>query len=169
MSAENSSTDTYSIDRLSDAGDTREYITVTIGKQLFGMPIDQVHDVFSVQQMTSVPKAPKEIAGVLNLRGRIVTAVDMRRRLGLPDRDLDAAPMAVGVDHKGESYGLIIDEVGEVLRLSASTTEAPPANLDPNWAQICSGVQRLEGRLIVILDLVRILSVDEAGKQKSAA
>ena len=82
----------------------------------------------------------------------------MRRRLGLPPRDEDATVMAVGIDYKGESYGLLIDEVGEVLSLSDANVETNPANLDPRWAEVSVGVQRLDGRLMVILDVTRTLS-----------
>ena len=86
-----------------------EYVTVMIGGQLFGLPIARVQDVFMPDRLTRVPLAPPEIAGVLNLRGRIVTAIDMRRRLGLPPRATGAPPMAVGHRAAGESYGLLID------------------------------------------------------------
>src|SRR5438128_6677921 len=90
-----------------------EYVTAMIGGQLFGLPIQRVQDVFIPERLTRVPLAPPEIAGVLNLRGRIVTLIDMRDRLGLGKRDADAAPMAIGVEMGGESYGLLIDGVGE--------------------------------------------------------
>ena len=140
-------------------GDNREYITAMIGKQLFGMPIDEVHDVFIPQNMTPVPHARSDIAGVLNLRGRIVTAIDMRRKLGLPDREDGAVPMAVGIEFKGESYGLIIDQVGEVMRLQPSSVEATPANLDSRWGEIANGVCRLEGQLMVLLDVEKVLAM----------
>src|SRR6516165_4513157 len=92
-----------------------KYVTVTLDGQLFGLPISRVQDVFMPDRLTRVPLAPPEIAGVLNLRGRIVTAVDMRCRLGLPRRDDGRPAMAVGIESKGESYGLLIDAVGEVL------------------------------------------------------
>ena len=80
-----------------------------VGEQLFGLPIARVHDVFVPDRLTRVPLAPPEIAGVLNLRGRIVTAIDMRRGSGLPPRAEDRAPMAIGVEPTGESYGLLVD------------------------------------------------------------
>src|ERR1700754_4954396 len=86
-----------------------EYVTVLIGDQLFGLPISRVQDVFMPDRMTRVPLAAPEIAGVLNLRGRIVTAVDMRCRLGVPKNDSGKPPMAVGIEYRGESYGLLID------------------------------------------------------------
>ena len=95
----------------------REYVTAVIGGQLFGLPILRVQDVFAPERLTTVPLAPAEIAGVLNLRGRIVTLINMRRRLGLGDQEGGGLPMAVGVESRGESYGLLIDSVGEVLKL----------------------------------------------------
>jgi len=137
--------------------DTTQYVTVVIGGQLFGLPISKVHDVFVPESMTRVPLSAPEIAGVLNLRGRIVTAIDMRRRLGLPAREGASTIMAVGIEYRGESYGLIIDEVGEVLTLPTASREANPANLDRRWAEISGGVHRLSGQLMVILDVERVL------------
>src|SRR6202521_5533797 len=110
--------------------DVIEYVTVMIGGQLFGLPISRVQDVFMPDRMTRVPLSSPEIAGVLNLRGRIVTAIDMRRRLGLPKREDGRKPMAVGIEFKGESYGLLIDTVGEVLKLDDNSRESNPVNLD---------------------------------------
>jgi purine-binding chemotaxis protein CheW len=106
-----------------------------------------------------VPLAGPEIAGVLNLRGRIVTAVDMRRRLGLPPRTDARARMAVGVELGAESYGLMIDSVGEVLKLGDASREPNPVNLDARLASVSSGVHRLDGQLMVILDVDRVLDM----------
>jgi len=134
-----------------------EYVTVVIGEQLFGLPISRVQDVFMPDRLTRVPLSAPEIAGVLNLRGRIVTAVDMRRRLGLPPRADAGPPMAVGIELKGESYGLLIDTVGEVLKLADGTREPNPVNLDQHLARVSGGVHRLDGQLMVILDVDRVL------------
>jgi purine-binding chemotaxis protein CheW len=136
-----------------------EYVTVMIGDQLFGLPISRVQDVFMPDRLTRVPLASPEIAGVLNLRGRIVTAIDMRRRLGLPPRSDGRPPMAVGIELKGESYGLLIDTVGEVLKLADGTREPNPVNLDQHLARVSAGVHRLEGQLLVILDVDRVLEM----------
>lgn len=132
-----------------------QYVTVRIGPQLFGLPIAMVHEVFAPEAVTRVPLAPEEIAGVLNLRGRIVTMVALRRLLGLPPQA--AASMAVGIEHHGESFGLVIDRVGEVLALDAATREANPANLDPRWAQVATGVHRLDRELMLILNVDLVL------------
>lgn len=135
-----------------------EYITLKIGGQLFGARVSDIHDVFAPTSITPVPLGPSEVAGVLNLRGRIVTAVDSRARLGLPSRDEDADIMAIHIEYQNESFGLLIDEVGEVLRLEDSERQDVPANLDPTWAQIASGIYRLEKELLVILEINKVLS-----------
>ena len=135
-----------------------EYVTVIIGGQLFGLPISRVQDVFMPDRLTQVPLAPPEIAGVLNLRGRIVTTIDMRRRLGLPPREDNKPSMAVGIELKGESYGLLIDTVGEVMKLGETTLEPNPVNLDPRLARVSAGVHRLDGQLMVILDVDYVLN-----------
>ena len=140
-------------------GTVAEYVTAVIGGQLFGLPISRVQDVFMPERLTRVPLSSAEIAGVLNLRGRIVTAVDMRCRLGLPKREDNRPAMAVGIEFKGESYGLLIDSVGEVLKLDESTVEPNPVNLDPRLARVSAGVHRLEGQLLVVLDVDRVLEL----------
>ena len=139
---------------------SKEFITLWIGGQLFGASVDRIHDVFAPSSITPVPLGPKEIAGLLNLRGRIVTAVDARARLGLEPRDPEASIMAIGIEKGSESFGLIIDEVGEVMTLDAADREDVPSNLDPVWTQIASGVYRLEDRLLVVLDIDKILSFE---------
>jgi purine-binding chemotaxis protein CheW len=145
------------------SGNFIEYVTVMISGQLFGLPISKVQDVFMPERMARVPLASAEIAGVLNLRGRIVTAIDMHCRLGLGKRPTDKSVMAVGIEFHGESYGLIIDSVGEVLKLAENTSEPVPVNLDPHLARVSSGVFRLEKQLLVVLDVDRIFDgVSEA-------
>src|ERR1700758_4500429 len=132
----------------SSEGAMAEYVTAVIGGQLFGLPISRVQDVFMPERLTRVPLASTEIAGVLNLRGRIVTVIDMRARLGLPRADDGKPPMAVGVDLRGESYGLLIDQIGEVLRLPEDGKEENPVNLDPRMAKLAGGVHRLDSQLL---------------------
>ncbi len=136
-----------------------EYVTATVGGQLFGLPISRVLDVFAVERMTRVPLAPPEIAGVLNLRGRVITAIDMRKRLSVTGGKPAGKTMAIGIEHRSEHYGLIVDAIGEVLKLPAAGREANPMNLDPCWAAIAEGIQKLEDRLLVILNVDRILDL----------
>ncbi len=153
-------TELASLDQSTDPS-SQEYITVMIADQLFGLPILEVQDVFMPEAVTEVPLASQDVAGVLNLRGRIVTAIDMRRRLGLPELSDDSSCMAIGIESNGESYGLIIDKVGEVHRLSAETFEVNPANLDPRWLAISAGVHRLDGSLMVVIDVEKVLAQEE--------
>jgi purine-binding chemotaxis protein CheW len=136
-----------------------EYVTAMIGGQLFGLPIARVQDVFMPERLTRVPLAGDDVAGLLNLRGRIVTAIDMRARLGLPKNDDGRPPMAVGVDHRGESYGLLIDSIGEVMKLPDDAREMNPANLDRRMEKVAGGIYRLEGQLMVVLDVDRVLEI----------
>src|SRR5450759_3289287 len=137
----------------------KEYVTAVIGGQLFGLPILRVQDVFLPERVTRVPLAPPEIAGVLNLGGRLVTLIDMRDRLGLDKRQDDGPAMAIGVESRGESYGLLIDSVGEVLKLDDDTREANPINLDPRLARVSAGIHRLEGQLLMVVDVERVLDI----------
>ena len=136
-----------------------EFVTVTLGAQMFGLPIGRVQDVFVPERLTRVPLAPPEVAGILNLRGRIVTAIEMRSRLDLPARPEGQPVMAIGIEFKGESYGLLVDAVGEVMKLASYACEPKPANLDARLARVAAGVVRLEGQLMVILDVDRVLDL----------
>lgn len=134
-----------------------EYVSVRIGDQLFGAPVDAIREVFAPQAVTSVPLAPTEVAGLLNLRGRIVTAIDARRRLGLPPRDADDAGMALGVERGSEIFGLIVDSVGEVLRRPRVELEPVPAHVDSTWRSMVKGVHRLDKELLAVLDVSALL------------
>jgi purine-binding chemotaxis protein CheW len=135
-----------------------EYVTVMIGSQLFGLPISRVQDVFVLHQMTRVPLASDDIAGVINLRGRIVTAIDLRCRLGISG-DSGRGTMAVGIESEGESYGLVIDAVGEVMKLGIETAEPVPVNLDERLKSVASCIHRLDDGLLVVLDVNRLLDL----------
>ena len=139
-------------------GLANDFVTVTVGSQLFGIDVNDVQDVFAVQALTRVPLAPPEIGGVLNLRGRIVTAIDIRQRLGLGPRSDALGLMAVGIERGGESYGLIIDQVGEVLTLKADSFDRNPENLDPKWRAVSKGIYRLEDSLLVVIDVDLLMS-----------
>jgi len=136
-----------------------EYVTALIGGQLFGLPILRVQDVFAPERLTSVPLSPPEVAGVLNLRGRIVTLIDMRCRLGLGSRENGQQSMAIGVESRGESYGLLIDSVGEVLKLDNQSWEPNPSNLDARLASVSTGIYRLDSQLLMVLDVDRVLDI----------
>ena len=133
-------------------GETREFVTIMLGNQLCGIDVLKVQDVLGPQKITPVPLAPIEVSGLLNLRGRIVTAIDLRRRLGLEARTGDDKGMSVGVEHNGELYSLTVDSVGEVLRFPVDEFERNPATLDPQWRRFSEGVYRLNEGLLVVLN-----------------
>jgi purine-binding chemotaxis protein CheW len=151
---------------MDDNSQLTDYVTFTTAAQIFGLPIARVQEVFRPARITRVPLAGAQIAGVLNLRGRIVTAIDMRSRLGLQAREEAVAPMAIGIESRGESFGLLVDSLGEVLRLSDGDIEANPINLDRKLASVSDGVHRLDGQLLVVLDVDRVLDV---GTETAAA
>jgi len=139
--------------------DFTEYVTFTVSAQMFGLPIGRVQDVFKPTRITPVPLAAAEIAGVLNLRGRIVTMIEMRRRLAVKRREVGDAVMAIGIEARGESFGLLVDAVGEVLKLPEADREPNPVNLDRMLAALSAGVYRLDGQLLVVLDIDRVLDL----------
>jgi purine-binding chemotaxis protein CheW len=136
-----------------------DYVTFTTAGQMFGLPIERVQDVFKPANITRVPLAGPEIGGVLNLRGRIVTTINLARRLGLESRAQGSVPMAIGIESGAESFGLLVDVVGEVLKLPEDDREANPINLDRKLARVSDGVFRLDGCLLIILDIDRVLDL----------
>lgn len=139
---------------------TAGLVSIRVGKQTFGVPVLKVQDVIAQTPINRVPLGPPEIAGSLNLRGRIVTAVDMRRRLRMEPRGSDDGFMSVIVEHCGELYALLVDDVGDVLWLSPGDHEATPVTLSTHWRAICSGLYRLEGELLLVLDVEQVLNLN---------
>ncbi len=141
------------------SSDSNLYVTMIIESQLFGVPVLSVRDVLSAMRITSIPLAPPEVAGVLNLRGRIVTAINLRVRLGLePHPTSNSSGMSIVVENNNELYSLMVDEVGEVLSLKKEDYENSPATLDARWREVSAGIFRLDGKLMVVLDVEKIFS-----------
>jgi purine-binding chemotaxis protein CheW len=136
-----------------------DFVTIRIGVQEFGVPVMQVRDVLRRQHLTPVPLSPRAIAGLLNLRGRIVTAIDLRERLGLPPLSADAETANIVVEQDGEPYALVVDNVGDVLQIDERQFEAVPSVLDPRWRAAASAVYPTEAGLIVLLDIARLLDI----------
>ncbi|OEJ64604.1 chemotaxis protein CheW [Magnetovibrio blakemorei] len=180
-------TSTAELDVIGGA-DLSEFVTFNIAGQLFGIPVLIVQDILVPENIASVPLAPPEVRGSINLRGRIVTVVDVRVRLGLERREVHAAiphadhdadnegdegmshdaveavkrkmrqhMMGVTVEHQNELYTLLVDSVGDVISINKQSYEGNPSTLDPLWREFASGVYRLEGSLMVVLDVERLL------------
>ena len=139
-------------------GHSEDFVSFTIADQLFGIPVLRVQDVLASYKITRIPLAPAEIMGQLNLRGRVVTAIDIRRRIGLSPRNQDDKVMSIVVENDGELYSLVVDSVGEVLSLSSTAFEAGPPTLDPSFRTYATGVYRLDHGLLVVLDVASLLS-----------
>lgn len=139
-----------------------EYVSMMIEDQMFGIPVQGVRDVLAVQKITRVPLAPREIAGLFNIRGRSVTAIDVRLRLGFAPRRDGETGMSVVVDHEGELYSLMVDSVGDVLNLASAVFERYPPTLSSCWREFSAGIYRLDDRLLVVLDVTRLLSFAKA-------
>ena len=136
---------------------SKEFLTVEIAGQRFGIPILQIQDVLREQKITKIPLAPPEIAGSLNLRGRIVTAIDVRKRLDIAKTKNFVEKMSVVVEHGAELYSLMIDNVGDVLHLRNEQFEKNPATLDSVWRDISLGIYRMDGELLVVLDIPKLI------------
>lgn len=150
---------------LPSTSETSEFLTVMLDEQIFGIPILQVQDVLGKQNVTRVPLAPPEVSGSLNLRGRIVTAIRVRERLGMAPPPPTSRDMSIVVEYEGELYSLIFDGVGDVLNLGIRDYEANPSTLDPKFREVSDGIYRLSDRLLVVLDISKMLRGIGAGFQ----
>lgn len=144
---------------MSEAPALHQFVTFTACRQLFGLPVFSVRDVVAAEAITRIPLAPASIAGSLNLRGRVVTAIELRRRLLLQPAATKVPAVCVVTEQDGELYALIVDGVSEVIGLPADAIEPNPPTLPPLWAAFSAGICRLDGALLVVLDLERLLDV----------
>jgi purine-binding chemotaxis protein CheW len=144
-----------------------EYVAFGLGAQLFGLPISRVQDVFVPQRVTRIPLAPPEIAGLVNVRGRILTVIDMWRRLGVAPPTPMRPRLAMGVEQKNESYALLIESIGDVLKLPLHGLENNPPNLEARLAHLSVGVYRLPKHILLVLNIDRVL--DFAAGARAAA
>ena len=143
-----------------DAADSCAYVTLILADQLCGVPVLAVRDVLAGQTIARIPLAPPEVAGNLNLRGRIVTAIDLRQRLHLSPRPANAKPMSVVTELGSELYALLVDQVREVVSLPAADMERNPPTLPPIWAEHSVGIYRVSDRLMVVLDVEKLLKLE---------
>lgn len=143
-------------DRAVSTRNEEQLVTMTVEGQLFGLPILSVQDIVETHKITQVPRTPSAISGIMNLRGRIVTVINLRRILGRSDDS--NSRMGVTVEFKGDLYTILVDQIGEVRLLNRTDFEASPATLDSKLKQLCTGIYRLDGELLAVLDVNQILS-----------
>jgi purine-binding chemotaxis protein CheW len=134
---------------------SRQYATFEVEDQLFGVPVAIVQEVLSFSEYTPVPLAPQAVGGLFNLRGQVIAAVDLRVQLGLPPRDLDGPAMNVIVRQDDESVSMLVDRIGEVVRLDDDAFEPPPDTLHGPTRELINGAFKLDGRLMLALDTGR--------------
>jgi purine-binding chemotaxis protein CheW len=154
-----SMTDPSAIDDESLDLDSLQLVTMHVDSQMFGLPILQVRDVFIVSEVTPVPLAPKSVSGLFNLRGRVMTMMSMRALLGFPQAEKGVETTAIGIEWRSESYGLMVDRIGEVMTLPRSQRDVNPSNLDARWSSVSAGVHRLKDGLLVELSLDALFNV----------
>lgn len=135
-----------------------QLVTMTVDGQHFGLSILSVQDIVETHTITQVPLAPSAISGVMNLRGRIVTVINLRRILGKTDDS--ESRMGVTVEYKGDLYTILVDQIGEVRLLDQGDFEAVPTTLDPILKQLCTGIYRMDEELLAVLDVDQILDAE---------
>jgi len=138
----------------------RQFCTFYLADLFLGVEVDNIQEVLRYQRMTEVPLATKTIEGLINLRGQIVTAFDLRRRFGIEDRPEGQLPMNVVVRTGGEVLSLLVDEIGDVVEVSESDFETTPATVAGVARELISGVFKLEGKLLLVLDVEKTLDID---------
>ncbi len=139
-----------------------QLLTFYLDKQIFGIPVKYIKDIFKSTEITKVPLAPSEVAGVVNLRGHIVTAIDLRHKLCIaPPKDALQSTMNIAVDVGEEMYSFIVDKVADVAMFSKKDFEANPTTLDEKLKELSMGIYKLEGKLLIVLDVKKIINCAE--------
>ena len=138
---------------------TRQYATFAVENLFFGVEVLKVQEVLCFQKMTPVPRADRVIEGLINLRGAIVTAFDMRHRLGLNDRAEGEVPMNMVLRHDGGAVSLLVDEIGDVIEVSKDDFEPPPDTIGKAAREMLEGVYKLPNRLLLVLSTDKVLEV----------
>jgi purine-binding chemotaxis protein CheW len=145
---------------------TKQFCTFHLENHFFGVPVDEVQEVIRYLEMTRVPLVSDVVRGLINLRGQIVTAIDLRRRLAMSDRPPDQLPMNIVIRTNDGAVSLLVDEIGDVLEVNEESLELPPATLQGLARELIRGVHKLPGRLLLVLDTKKAVIVDETAAQR---
>jgi purine-binding chemotaxis protein CheW len=146
-----------------------------VGRETYGVPITSLHEIVRVPEITAVPDAPEYLEGVINLRGKIVSVMDLRKRFGDKQAVMKKQNRILVVEHGGRLAGLIVDSASEVLKIPADSVEPPPAAFQEGGLNCVSGLGKIAGRLIVLLEMSKLLAPDslqaggETGDKNQAA
>ncbi len=138
-----------------------QFCTFYLNKHFFGIEVEKVQEVFRYQEMTPIPLAPPTIKGLINLRGQIITAVDLRKRLQMPDRPDGQLPMNVVIRTPEGAVSLLVDEIGDVLEMSLEDYEPPPDTIQGMTRELVRGVYKLDDNLLLILNTAKTIDFGE--------
>ncbi len=144
-----------------DSSDLLQLVSFMIGNEEFGVDILKVQEINRLQQITKIPNAPDYVDGVINLRGRVIPVIDLRTRIGIARKEHDKNTRVVVVELEGKTVGFVVDAVSEVLRIPKNITEPPPPLVAGINSDFITAVGKLEDRLLILLDLDKILSVED--------
>jgi purine-binding chemotaxis protein CheW len=140
-----------------------------VGHETYGVPITALHEIVRVPEITAVPDAPEYMEGVINLRGKIVSVIDLRKRFGVKETETSRRNRILVVEFNGRLSGLIVDSASEVLKIAATEIEPPPAVLQEGGMSCVTGLGKYKGRLIMLLDTTKLLEFGSTKAQKAAA
>jgi len=146
------------------SGDTH-IVGFRVGRETYGVPITALHEIVRVPEITAVPDAPDYLEGVINLRGKIVSVVDLRKRFGQPATEFNRHTRILVVEHRGRLAGMIVDSASEVLKIPKSEIEGAPAMMQDGGLDCVTGLGKYQGRLIILLDVNRVLAAREVGNE----
>jgi len=142
-------------------GSLLQLVTFTISNEEFGIDILKVQEIIRTMEITKVPRAPDFVEGVINLRGKVIPIIDLRKRFSMESRTHDKQTRIVVVDLNGMIVGFVVDGVSEVLRIQSNTVEPPPAVVSGVDSEYISGVGKLDDRLLILIDLDKLLTFEE--------
>ena len=145
---------------------SQQFCTFLLDGHVFGTPVSQVQEVIQYQEMTRVPLAPDAVGGIINLRGQIVSAIDLRCRLGLPPRPQGQLPINIVVRAHEGPVSLLVDEIGDVIEVDENTLESPPVTLRGFAREVLQGVYKLSGCLLLALDIDRVVDLADLKPSK---
>jgi purine-binding chemotaxis protein CheW len=140
-----------------------------VGRETYGVPITSLHEIVRVPEITAVPDAPDYLEGVINLRGKIVSVMDLRKRFGDKKATIKKSNRILVVEHSGKLAGLIVDAASEVLKIASENVEAPPAAFQEGGLNCVTGLGKVNGRLIVLLDMTKLLAPAKLLQQNGKA
>ena len=146
---------------------SQQFCTFVLDGHVFGTPVAQVQEVIQHQRMTQVPLAPAVVTGMINLRGQIVCAIDLRRRLKLPERQGGQSPINVVVRANHGAVSLVVDEIGDVIEVGAEALESPPETLQGVAREVIQGVYKLPNHLLLVLNIGRVVDIGQIRGSKS--